>query len=133
MTEELYLKDIRTNPIIRIDKTKTVYDSALIMRENNISSIIAIDKNTIAGIITERDIVYKIVCEDKDPRKTRVDEVMSSPVQSIDTNKTVVDAARTMRKQKVKQLLVIDGREVKGIISEHDILEIDPALHRPDE
>jgi CBS domain-containing protein len=57
---------------------------------------------------------------------------MSKPVHTIDSNETIVAAARKMRELKVKKLIVTEGRNVRGIISEHDILEIDPALHTPD-
>ena len=133
MAEELTLKDVKTSTIIHIDKSQTVFEAAQTMKKNNISSVIALDKNTIAGIVTERDIVQRVVCNGLDPRQAMVGDVMSSPVKSIDINKTLVDAARMMRQQKVKKLLVTDGREVKGIISEHDIVELDPVLHRPEE
>jgi len=131
MSDELLLRETKTSTIVRIDQGQTVYEAAQIMKEKNISSIIAIDKNTIAGIMTERDVVQKVVCQGMDPKETKVSEVMESPVPSIDMEKTIVDAARMMRQLKVKKLLVTEGREVKGIISEHDIIELDPALHRP--
>ncbi|MFH0862099.1 MAG: CBS domain-containing protein [Candidatus Altiarchaeota archaeon] len=132
MAEELPLKDIKNSTIFRIDKTQTVYEAAKLMREKNISSVIALDKNTIAGIMTERDIVQKVICQDMNPKETKIEEIMTSPVPSIDIGKTLVDAARTMRQLKANELLVTEGREVKGIISEHDIVELDPALHRPE-
>jgi len=132
MSDELFLREAKTNTIVRIDKGQTVYEAAQIMKEKDISSIIALDKSTIAGIMTERDIVQKVVCQGKDPKATKVSEVMESPVPSIDIDKTIVDAARMMRQLKMKRLLVTEGREVKGIISEHDIVELDPALHKPE-
>jgi CBS domain-containing protein len=132
MPQEPLLKDVKTSRIIHTEKTDTVYNAAQIMKKNNISSVIALDKNTIAGIITERDIVQKVVCAGLDPKVAKVEDVMSTPVQSIGCDQTIVDAARMMRQKKIKKLLVTDGREVKGIISEHDIVEIDPTLHKPE-
>jgi CBS domain-containing protein len=133
MPEDILLKDVKTSVIIHVEKTKTVYDAAQTMKKKGVSSIIALDQKTIAGILTEHDIVQKVVCNDLDPHKTKIEDIMSTPVETIDVNKTIVDAARAMRQHKVKKLLVTDGREVKGIISEHDIIEIDPTLHRPED
>jgi signal-transduction protein with cAMP-binding, CBS, and nucleotidyltransferase domain len=133
MADEILLKDVKTGTIIHVEKSQTILEAAETMKKNGISSVIALDKNTIAGIMTERDIVQKVVCFGLDPKTTKVEDVMTSPVPTIDINKTIVDAARMMRQLKVKKLLVTEGREVKGIISEHDVVELDPLLHRPEE
>jgi signal-transduction protein with cAMP-binding, CBS, and nucleotidyltransferase domain len=133
MAKDIPLRDVKTNKIVHIDKDATVVEAAQAMKKNNISSVVALDKNTIAGIITERDISQKVVSLGLDPHTTRVEQVMATPVQTIDINETIVGAARRMRQLKVKKLLVTEGRDVKGIITEHDIVEIDPALHSPEE
>ena len=129
MAQEPIVKDVKTNRIIHMEKGQTAHEAACLMREKNISSVIVLDKNTIAGIITERDIVHKIVCPDLNPHQTLLETIMSKPVHTVDVNQTIIEAARKMRELKIKKLVVTEGQEVKGIISERDILEVDPALH----
>jgi CBS domain-containing protein len=129
MGKELLVKDVRTNKVIHLDKGKSVYDAACVMKENNISSVVVLDKNTICGIATERDITQKVIAARLDPGATSLGAIMSSPVKTIDEGQTIVDAARMMRDLKIKKLVVTKDRTVVGIISERDILEMDPALH----
>ena len=131
MEHEATLADVKTNRVVRLEKTKTVYEAAHLMKGENVSSVVVLDGNAICGILTEGDIVRKVVCGELNPRETLLDAVMSSPVHTIDAGKTVTDAARMMRDKKVKKLVVVEGREVSGIISEHDIVDILPALFSP--
>ncbi len=68
MAEELQLKDVKTNLIIHVEKTQTILEAAQIMKNNNISSVIALDNKTIAGILTERDITRQVICGRLDRR-----------------------------------------------------------------
>jgi CBS domain-containing protein len=129
MVEELLVNDVKTSKIVYLGKDKTVYDAACLMKKHNISSIIVLDKNVLSGIVTERDIVQKVVCGGLDPRQTTLGGIMNSPVKTIDSGKTIVDAARLMRDLEIKKLIVTEEKKVVGIISERDILEMDPALH----
>jgi CBS domain-containing protein len=131
MVDDILIRDVKTNKIIHVARDSTVMDAAKIMKQYDISSLIVLEKSSISGIVTERDIVRKIVCAGADPNKALVSDIMTAHVESIDGDETIVDAARKMRDKKVKKLLVTEGREVKGIISERDILEMDPVLHRP--
>jgi signal-transduction protein with cAMP-binding, CBS, and nucleotidyltransferase domain len=131
MVEEILVKEVKTTKVVHLDKNKTIYDAACVMKQNNISSIVVLDKNAICGIVTERDVTQKVVAGGLNPLETTLSQVMSSPVKTIDSGQTIVDAARMMRDLKVKKLIVTEGRNVVGIISERDILEMDPALHSP--
>jgi CBS domain-containing protein len=129
MDDAILLKDVKTSQIIHVEKDASVWDAAQMMKEKGISSVVVLDGKVIAGILTERDIVHKVVCNLQDPRATSVSSTMTSPVEKIDANESLVDAARLMRQKGVKKLIVTEGREVRGIISERDIIELDPALH----
>jgi len=133
MAQEVLIEDIKTAGIIYAPKEVTAYEAAKLMRENQISSVAVLEGKTIAGIVTERDIIHRVICQGQDPKQTKREQIMTAPAQTIDANQTVVDAARQMRRQKTRHLIVTEGREAKGIISERDIIEIDPELHQPGE
>jgi signal-transduction protein with cAMP-binding, CBS, and nucleotidyltransferase domain len=131
MEHEPTLADVKTNRVVRLEKDKLVFDAAQLMKREDVSSVVVLDRNTICGIVTEGDIVRKVVCGELNPHETSLDTIMSSPVHTIDAGKTIVDAARLMRDMKVKKLVIVEGREVSGIISEHDIVDVLPALFTP--
>jgi CBS domain-containing protein len=128
MEHETTLAEVKTNRVIRLEKDRKVSEAVQLMIKENVSSIIVLDKNTICGIVTERDVVRKVVGESLNPHETAVDTIMSFPVHTIDAAKTIVDAARMMRDTGVKKLVIVEGREVTGMISEHDIVDVLPAL-----
>jgi len=93
------------------------------MISNNIGAVIIISGGKPAGIITERDIVEKIVRTRRDPDKTRAVEIMSSPLLTIDSAKTVADALKMMREKKIRRLAVVKGGRLVGIVTERRLLD----------
>jgi len=81
------------------------------MVANNIGAVIVMSGGEPAGIVTERDIVEKVVRLHRDPAKTRAQEVMSSPLVSIEAGKSVTDALRMMRDKKIRRLAVTKGAD----------------------
>jgi len=132
MPRELLVKEIRNIKLVYLEKNTSVFDAARMMREKRTSSILVLDKNTLAGIVTGRDIVQKVVCGELKPRETTLNQIMSSPVKSIDSQKTLVEAARMMRDTGIKKLAVVEDRQLIGIVTEKDIIEILPALYGPE-
>jgi signal-transduction protein with cAMP-binding, CBS, and nucleotidyltransferase domain len=128
MEQELTLKQLKTNRIVYLDKEMTVQDAAYAMKREGVSSVVILDGKIICGIVTEGNIMREVICGELNPRQTKLSQVMSFPVHRIESDKTVIDAARLMREKKVKKLVVVEGRDVTGIISEHDIVEILPAI-----
>ena len=92
---------------------------------NDISAILIAKDSMPTGIITERDIVAKIVKTGKDPKKTPAKDVMSKPVVSIDSGKTIQDAFKLMCDKKVRRLAVVDRKtkRVVGMLTERRILD----------
>ncbi|MEM3715519.1 MAG: CBS domain-containing protein, partial [Nitrososphaeria archaeon] len=81
------------------------------------------------GIITERDIVHKLIAKEKDAKKTKVEEIMSKPLRVIKADTPLEEAAKAMRDNKIKRLPVLNEyNELVGIISEGDIMKIFPLV-----
>lgn len=128
MFEEPLLKHVMTNRIIHLDKTSTVKDACTLMEDKDISSIIVLDKNRLAGAVSERDLVRKVLGRSRQPDKVSLGEIMSR-VEKIDADSTLFDAARLMRDSKAKIVLVIDGNQAVGIVTETDVIELYPAIY----
>ncbi|HSB47312.1 MAG TPA: CBS domain-containing protein [Candidatus Bilamarchaeum sp.] len=124
--------DIMTNKVVTVPFGKTVLDVAKLMKKNGIGSVIVVEdkegKNA-KGIITERDIVYKLLSKGSDPYKTKVEDLMSKPLRVVKPDTTIEEAAKAMRENKVKRLPVVnDNNELIGILSEGDIMKIFPVV-----
>ena len=100
--------------VVTIDENTLISDAVRIMKNRGLSSIFvtrlgkvnAGTTNFPIGIVTERDILYRVIAENKSPYKTMVKEVMSSPVISIDEGASVKDTITLMREKNIRRLIV---------------------------
>ena len=92
----LKVEDVMTKEVITIDEHATVKKAANIMNKNEISCLIALRKGKAIGIITERDLLKRIIVEAKNPEKTKVKEVMSSPLEAVALGTDLEKALRLM-------------------------------------
>jgi CBS domain-containing protein len=127
--EGLKVGDAMTRGVICVDVKDTVQEAAEVMRKNDISSVIVIKKGDGVGIITERDIICKIVADSKNPEEMVVADVMTSPLITIKPETDIDDAARIMRDKNIRRLVVADKDKIIGVISEFDIVRLEPAMH----
>ena len=109
--------------IVSVDSKSKVKEAARMMVEKGIGSLIANRDGLPFGIITERDLMEKIVAEGVDPAKITVGEVMTAPLTTIDAAASIVDAARRMMEKQVKRLIVTDREKIIGIVSQTDLVQ----------
>ncbi len=117
------VESVMRSPPVTSLFSDTVFSIAQKMISQNIGAVVIMSGGTPAGIVTERDIVEKIVRARNDPNKTRAREVMSSPLLSIDVGKSVRDALRLMRDRKIRRLAVTRNGRLVGIVTERRILD----------
>lgn len=117
----MFVKEVMKKDIKTTSSESTVLDAAKIMADNNIGSLVVVD-NLLSGIVTERDILNKVVAKGKDPSQVRVKEIMSKNVISIGPDKDMEVACDLMAKHRIKRLPVVFGDEVVGIITSTDVV-----------
>lgn len=118
------VKKVMARNIATVDQQSTVMDVASLMTSKNVSCILVIDKdkNEYIGIITERDIVRKVVAKGVDASSYMVKGVMSSPLVTIESSKTIFEAGDIMDQKKVRHLAVTEGGDLVGVISIRDLI-----------
>jgi CBS domain-containing protein len=126
---ELRVGDAMTRGVIYATPADNIQRIAEIMKKNDIDSVIVMDKSRGVGIVTDTDIIVKVVALGKDPKTTSVSSVMTTPLITITPDKDVDLAARMMRDKNIKRLVVMQNAKIVGIISEFDLIKIEPALH----
>jgi len=126
----LRASDVMVKEVIMIDENASVKKSADVMKELEISSIIATRNGKPIGIITERDLLKRIVVEGKNAKKTKVKDIMSSPLTVIMPDMHLEEAVRLMFDKKIKKLPVSDRNSIIGLLSLTDIARCQPHMMR---
>jgi CBS domain-containing protein len=127
--ERMLVKDIMSSPVFTIDENETVHKAAQLMDKHGVGCIIVTSKQgKPIGIITERDLVVRILARNNQPSKITTKEIMSSPLITIDPDVTLSEAARRMSRLNIRRLGVIYKGNIVGLVSSKDILAITPEL-----
>jgi len=115
------ISEIMSRDVSTIQKDSSVAEAAEIMASRNISSIVVMDADRIAGVLTERDLLKRVVAFNRNPAHTKTEEVMSCPVFSIPPNYSVFSASRTMENMNTRRLVVVENEKICGIVTQTDI------------
>lgn len=119
----MLVKEAMQKNIIKVPSTVTITEAAGIMNGKNIGSILISEGNKIIGIMTERDILRKVVAVGKNCEDTNVKEIMTSSLITIDSEDTLEKANELMAKNKIRRLVVIENNNIVGIITIRDVAE----------
>jgi len=124
----LVVRDIMATEVITIDENASVRAAAKLMSEKNVGCLVVLRDGEPVGIITERDILVRVVAEGKDPDAVRVGWVMSSPIIKGSPDMTIEEAARLMTNKRIKKLPIFEGGRMVGIITLTDIVSAQPYI-----
>lgn len=116
------VRKIMTKGIQKVDADMSVKDVAKIMKAKKIGSIVVEKNKELIGIVTETDIVRRLVADEKNPEATPVKAIMSSPLLTVDIEKSIIDANDLMDKNHVRHLGVTDEGKVVGLVSCRDMM-----------
>jgi CBS domain-containing protein len=124
----LKVEDVMVREVITIDENLTVKEAAEVMNKFEIGCLIAVRKGKAIGIITERDLLKRVVAEARDANKTKVKDVMSSPLVVVEPSTDLEEAVHLMFQMKIKKLPVVEGKRLVGLVSLTDIARFQPQM-----
>jgi CBS domain-containing protein len=118
--------------VVTIQSDQTILNAANIMNENKIGCLVVLENGRAVGIVTERDLLERVIAVSADPVKTTVRQVMSKPLVTVEPETMLEEAVEIMFQHKIKKLPVMergdtDSRLV-GLVTLTDIARIHPAL-----
>jgi len=117
------VKDVMSKNVKTVEPSATVVEAAAVMKSHNIGGLVIVEDEKPVGIVTERDIVYKIVVEKKN-LDTKIDEIMSKDIRTIGEERNIDDAAKIMAAHLIRRLPVVDeNSKCVGIIAVKDIMK----------
>ncbi|MBI4665513.1 MAG: CBS domain-containing protein [Nitrospinae bacterium] len=108
--------------LIKVNTGASALSVAQLMAEKRIGSLLVEDGGKVAGIITETDLVRKIMAKGLDAAALKCSEVMSAPLKTIESTRKLFEAAEVMDKHHIRHLAVEEDGEIKGVISVRDLI-----------
>jgi CBS domain-containing protein len=114
-------REIMTEGADYVDASCTVADAAKLFAEKNLGALPICEQEHLKGVLTDRDIVVKVLAAGKDPSRTKVIELIQGEAVTIGADDDVDLALRTMKDHAVRRLPVIDGTKLVGMVSQADI------------
>lgn len=118
----VFVRDVMTREVIVADPDYTVLDAAKKMAGKRIGGLVVVRAGRPVGLVTERDILWKVTAKEKNPRKVRVRDIMTTPVVTIAPLSTLRAAARIMVGHNVRRLVVTQLDNVEGIVTARDVV-----------
>jgi len=116
--------------VVTTKKDATVKEAVELMNKHEIGCLVVVEDEEPVGIITERDLLKRVLAESKETKNMKVEEVMSTPVLYVTPNVEVEDAAKLMIQNKIKKLPVVEKGKLRGLVTLTDLLRIQPQLIR---
>ncbi|HKA69349.1 MAG TPA: CBS domain-containing protein [Actinomycetes bacterium] len=117
------IDEIMTKNVVTVPINGTVLEAARLMQENAIGDVVAVDGEQLWGLITDRDIVTRVVAEGRPPQETSVAEVSSRNPVTVQPGQDFREAVLLMRSNDIRRLPVVDDGRLVGIVTLGDLAE----------
>jgi CBS domain-containing protein len=125
----MVVKDVMSSPVVTLGEDATSNKVANLMDKNELGCVIVTNKKgQPVGIITERDLVIRVLAKNLKPDAVKAKEIMTSPLVTIEPEATISEAARRMSRLNIRRLGVIYKGNLVGVVSSKDILGVMPEL-----
>jgi len=113
---------VKDRKVYSIDAARTVLEAARFMMEHNIGALPVLRNGDLVGIVSERDIMNRVVAVGRTPGTTVISEVMTANPRSVPADETIEECLFIMREFGFRHLPIVDGKDLKGLVSLRDIL-----------
>jgi CBS domain-containing protein len=117
------VKDYMRKAVSTIDEEATVSEASKAMLADGVGYLVVLDVGRPIGLVTERDLVNKVLAKDLEPSRVRVKEIMSSPPVTVDPDASIEEAVETMMKKSVRRLPVVKNGIIYGIFTARDLID----------
>jgi len=129
--ESVTIRDVMTREYVGVSESDTVLGAVRLMREEESGSVVVLRGSDPVGMLTEWDVLG-LVADEADPAETTVASVMSEPVLTVAADEGLRTATGKMSRERVRRLVVTDGGEVVGLLSERDVIAATATASAPE-
>jgi CBS domain-containing protein len=128
METKVTVNDAMTSNVVTVSSENSAADAAYLMSQNEVGCLIVKNNNEPEGIVTETDIINKVVAHDIKASEISIDAIMTKNLIKIDPGRELNEAARFMSKMNIRRLAVVKEGVLKGILTAKDIMAVSPEL-----
>jgi len=118
----LKVEDVMVEDVVSVSEKATVREAAELMNKHEIGCLVVVKKGKPVGIVTETDMVKRVILKPLDPEKTEVSEIMSEPLVVGNPQMDVDEASKLMRNRKIKKLPVVEKGRLVGLVTTTDLV-----------
>jgi len=126
----MLVQEIMSRDVVTISKDETAFDAGIKYRDKKVGCLLVVDKDKCVGILTERDLIERVICEEREPKQTKISEIMSKNLKTIHKLAKIEDAIRLMKMHNIKKLPVVSNDTLVGIVTITDISRARPELSK---
>ena len=125
----LKIENVMVSDVITVEAEATVRQAVDIMNKHEIGCLVVVDEEEKpVGVMTERDLLRRVLAKRKDPVRTKVSQVMSKPIITATPHMDLEAAAKLMFKKKIKKLPVVEDGQLVGLVTLTDIVRVQPQI-----
>ncbi len=114
--------DYMASPVLSIAPDASTQEAAQLMESKHIGSLLVKDGDTYVGIVTETDLTRKILARGLQDKDSKVSDIMTAPLQTIDCHEPIVDANQLMANKRIRHIAVTENDQVVGMLSVKDLI-----------
>lgn len=119
---EKKVKDVMSSPVISVLPTDPVFEAASKMLSYGIGAVVVESGGKPEGIVTEKDLIKRVLIEGKDSKKIACREIMSKPLITIDPEASILKAITLMKEKEIRRIVVIKGGKTVGMVTEKELI-----------
>ena len=130
METKLAVRDVMTRTVVTATPDMSAAQAGKKMVENRVGSVIIVKEGRPVGIVTESDMVAKVIFKNVKPSSIKLEQLMSKPLITTKSSDDVHEAVLMMAQKKIRRLPVIDGDELVGIITDADVIQVSSEINQ---
>ena len=129
LSTKMLVREAMSSPVVSVEENEDIVQVANKMREQKVGAVIVVNRNgNPVGIVTERDIVTRVVADGIDPNMLVASKVMTSPLKMVEPELELLDAMKMMDRENIRRLGVIYKGELVGVLTDRSILRLIPTI-----
>jgi CBS domain-containing protein len=118
------IKDVMTSDVKACEPNTTVADAAKVMAKEDVGPVPIVEEGRLTGLVTDRDIVVRVVAEGRDPGSTTVGEIASRDLVTVSPDDDLDTALKQLAQKQVRRIPVVEGDRLVGIVAQADIARL---------
>lgn len=115
------IRDLMTESPASCEPSTTVVDAAKVMANEDVGPVPVVQEGRVVGLVTDRDLVVRVLAEGRDPSSTTIGEIASSDLVTVQPDSDLNEALRLMAQNQVRRLPVVEGDRLVGIVAQADV------------